>query len=151
MHAATYHMRPASTVKRSTCRRAATWRPASTQAAKRERPALRVSSGHTPCALYRFAKPICPRSARGDAPRLAGVSGSESPGRGLFLFPRNENQMTETQTADVEALIDNWTVLEPIVTEVVRRTRLTRTEAMILWLITSQENDDAEPEPGQTT
>ncbi|HEY6091820.1 MAG TPA: hypothetical protein VIV83_07505 [Gemmatimonadales bacterium] len=59
--------------------------------------------------------------------------------------------MTETQTADVEALIDNWTVLEPIVTEVVRRTRLTRTEAMILWLITSQENDDAEPEPWQTT
>ncbi len=55
--------------------------------------------------------------------------------------------MTETEQQDVETLCDNWTTLAPLIADVRRRTGLTQTQAMLLWL--GSQSDDDEPEPWQ--
>ncbi len=42
--------------------------------------------------------------------------------------------MTETEQEEVETLCENWEALAPLVAEVQRRTGLTRTQAMLLWV-----------------
>ncbi len=60
--------------------------------------------------------------------------------------------MTETELTalrdDVELLCGNWNEIRPIIEAVQRRTGLTRTETMILWLA-SQPDDGYELESWQ--
>jgi hypothetical protein len=53
--------------------------------------------------------------------------------------------MTDTEMCEgVETLVSNWADMAPLVAEVQRRTGLTRTQVMLLWLVSM---DDDEPEP----
>ena len=52
--------------------------------------------------------------------------------------------MTETEQ-DLETLCENWETLAPLIAEVRRRTGLTQTQAMLLWLGSQSDNDEPEP------
>ena len=52
--------------------------------------------------------------------------------------------MTETEQ-DLETLCENWATLAPLIAEVRRRTGLTQTQAMLLWLGSQPDDDDLEP------
>jgi len=56
--------------------------------------------------------------------------------------------MTETEQQDAEALIANWEVMKPIVAAVQQKTGLNRTEALLLWIVTTLDNDELEPWQG---
>ena len=53
--------------------------------------------------------------------------------------------MTETEQQDVETLCENWATLAPLIAEVRRRTGLTETQSMILWLGSQPHGDEPEP------
>ena len=52
--------------------------------------------------------------------------------------------MTETEQ-DVETLCENWATLAPLIAEVRRRTGITQTQAMLLWLGSQPDGDEPEP------
>ncbi len=57
--------------------------------------------------------------------------------------------MTETEQQDAEALAANWEVIRPIVAAAQQKTGLSRAETLLLWIITSMDNE--EPEVWQQT
>ncbi len=57
--------------------------------------------------------------------------------------------MTETEKQDANALSENWDTMRPVIAAVQAQTGLNRTEALLLWIITTIEGD--EPEPWEQT
>ena len=55
--------------------------------------------------------------------------------------------MTETEQLeqDAETLVGNWDEIAPLIAAVQRRTGLTKTQALLVWL--GSQPDDDEPEP----
>ena len=55
--------------------------------------------------------------------------------------------MTETEqlNEDAATLCENWATLAPLIAEVRRRTGITQTQAMLLWLGSQPDGDEPEP------
>jgi len=53
--------------------------------------------------------------------------------------------MTEIEQEDVETLCENWETLAPLMAEVQRRTGLTLTQAMLLWVGSLPDAEPDEP------
>src|SRR6266566_7840212 len=115
---------------------------------RRDSPRFRIhAEGRRPLTR---AKILVQVRERCPTPSIVAAQATGS-GLGLLIFSL-EHVMTETELTalrdDVELLCGNWNEIRPIIEAVQRRTGLTRTETMILWLA-SQPDDGYELESWQ--